>query len=382
MKNKPHDKIHHKKNNTASQGLSKRIHEIASDINNSASKKIINDINIMEVCGTHTMSIAKYNLRQLLPLNIHLISGPGCPVCVTPVNDIDWILEIINNYELSIFSFGDLVRVPGSRSTLMKEKSKGKKVNICYSPSSALDFAEENPGINVIFIAIGFETTIPLTSVIIKRAAEKNLKNFFIFCTHKIIPPALDILLSDENIKINGLLLPGHVSAIIGTKAYKFISEKYKIPGVVSGFEPLDILTSIKMILSQIEDSVSMVENEYIRVVKEEGNPFAIKEIYEVFELVDSIWRGLGNIAKSGLKIKEKYANYDAKIKFPIGKVNSREPGNCRCGDILKGAAVPFECELFAKACTPENPIGACMVSSEGTCAAYFKFERYRNEKL
>jgi hydrogenase expression/formation protein HypD len=353
------------------------IEGIISDINNLASKINGKKINIMEVCGTHTMAIAKNGLRQLLPSNINLISGPGCPVCVTPVSDIDWILGIINNYKITVFTFGDMIRVPGSRSSLILEKSLGKDITICYSPSDALDFAENNPDKNVIFIAIGFETTIPLSAVIIKRAAEKNLKNFFIFCTHKIIPPALDLLLQDKNIQIDGLLLPGHVSAIIGMKPYEFIPQKYDTPCVISGFEPIDILSSINMILKQIENLNSKVEIEYKRVVKKEGNPFAVQEIYDVFEPEDSKWRGLGDIAGSGLKIKDKYSKIDSKIKFHVDKIDSKESAGCECGNILKGIKNPFECKYFAKSCTPGSPIGPCMVSSEGTCAAYFKYERY-----
>ena len=353
------------------------IEEIILNINDLAGKINSRKLNIMEVCGTHTMSIAKNGLRQLLPSKINLISGPGCPVCVTPISDIDWILEIINKYKITVFTFGDMIRVPGSRSSLAMEKSAGKDITICYSPSDALDFAEKNPDKNVVFIAIGFETTIPLSAIIIKRATENNLKNFFIFCIHKIIPPALDLLIQDKNIQIDGLLLPGHVSAIIGMKPYEFIPQKYNIPCVISGFEPIDILSSINMILKQIESSNSKVEIEYKRVVKEEGNPFAVKEIYNIFKPEDSKWRGLGDITGSGLKIRDEYSQIDAKIKFYIDKIDSKEPKGCQCGNVLKGIKNPFECKYFAKSCTPDKPIGPCMVSSEGTCAAYFRYEQY-----
>lgn len=335
-------------------------------------------INIMEVCGTHTMEIARNGLKQLLPPEINLISGPGCPVCVTPINEIDNIIEILKDYDVSIFSFGDMIKVPGSSSSLAYEKSIGKDVVICYSPLYALEFAENNPDKNVIFIAIGFETTAPLSSVIVKRASDKKLRNFFIDCIHKIIPPALEVLLKDKEVRIDGLLLPGHVSAIIGSKPYSFVAEGYKIPGVISGFDPVGILQAIKMILIQIAQKKPKIEIEYKSVVKEEGNTVAVKQIHEVFQIQDSMWRGLGNIPKSGLKLKPDFSEFDAKLKFPTKKLNSMEPKGCECGNVLKGIKKPDECKLFAKSCTPDNPIGACMVSSEGTCAAYYKFYRIK----
>ena len=348
-----------------------RIGRLARDIDKKS-------INIMEVCGTHTMEIARNGLKQLLPPKINLISGPGCPVCVTPINEIDNIIEILKDYDVSIFGFGDMIKVPGSSSSLAYEKSMGKDVVICYSPLYALEFAENNPDKNVIFIAIGFETTAPLSSVIVKRASDKKLRNFFIYCTHKIIPPALEVLLKDKEVRIDGLLLPGHVSAIIGSKPYSFIAEDYKIPGVISGFAPEGILQAIKMILIQIAQKKSKIEIEYKSVVKEEGNTVAVNQIHEVFQIQDSVWRGLGNIPKSGLKLKPDFSEFDAKLKFPTKKLNSREPKGCECGNVLKGIKKPGECKLFAKSCTPDNPIGACMVSSEGTCAAYYKFYRIK----
>ncbi|MBU4292643.1 MAG: hydrogenase formation protein HypD, partial [Actinobacteria bacterium] len=321
---------------------------------------------------------ARNGLKQLLPPEINLISGPGCPVCVTPINEIDNIIEILKDYDVSIFSFGDMIKVPGSSSSLAYEKSIGKDVVICYSPLYALEFAENNPDKNVIFIAIGFETTAPLSSVIVKRASDKKLRNFFIYCTHKIIPPALEVLLKDKEVRIDGLLLPGHVSAIIGSKPYSFVAEDYKIPGVISGFDPVGILQAIKMILIQIAQKKPKIEIEYKSVVKEEGNTVAVKQIHEVFGAEDSMWRGLGSILKSGLKLKPDFSEFDAKLKFPTKKLNSMEPKGCECGNVLKGIKKPDECKLFAKSCTPDNPIGACMVSSEGTCAAYYKFYRIK----
>lgn len=336
----------------------------------------------MEVCGTHTMAISRYGLRQLIPENINLISGPGCPVCVTPAFDIDRIIGIARQYDVSIFTFGDLFRVPGTESSLYNEKSKGKDINICYSPADALDFARNNPERKVIFIAIGFETTIPLTSVIIKRAYQEKINNFYIYNTHKLVPEALELLLLDKEVEIDAFLCPGHVSAIIGSKPYNFIAEDYHIPCVISGFEPMDILESIATIIRQINKGISEVEIQYRRVVREEGNPAALKSIYEVFDKSDSVWRGLGNIPGSGLKLKKKFLKFDAKTYFTVKRFKSREPAGCECGDVLKGIKKPAECRLFSKICKPENPIGPCMVSSEGSCAAYYKYEKIKVQHL
>ncbi|MBN1299014.1 MAG: hydrogenase formation protein HypD, partial [Actinobacteria bacterium] len=324
-------------------------------------------LKIMEVCGTHTMSIAKNGLRQLLPENIDLISGPGCPVCVTPISEIDRIIEIIKNYDVSVFTFGDLMRVPGTYSTLQIEKSKGAEIKVCYSPSDVIDYALDNNSKKIIFIAIGFETTVPLTAVLIKKAFAKSIDNFFIYSTHKTVPAALDALLNDRDINIGGFLLPGHVSAIIGSKYYKDIPLKHRIPCAIAGFEPENILMSIISILKQIKKCDFKVDIIYKSVVKPEGNPVAQKYIYEVFEPADSEWRGLGNIAGSGLVLKDHYRSFDAKSAFPVGNIISSEPEGCDCGNVLKGIKKPSECMYFAKACTPGNPIGACMVSSEGT---------------
>ncbi len=335
-------------------------------------------INIMEVCGTHTMAISRNGLRQILPDQINLISGPGCPVCVTSSKDIDWMIEIIMNYPVTLFTFGDMIRVPGSASSLQFEKASGKDIRICYSPLDALDFAKNNPERDVIFIAIGFETTIPLTSVIVKRAYEENINNFYIFNIHKLVPPALELLLLDEEIKIDGFLCPGHVSAIIGSLPYEFIAAKYRIPCVISGFEPADIMESLDMLVRQYNSKKPAVEIQYKRVVTSSGNPTAVSMIDEIFEPCDSYWRGIGNLPGSGLKLREEYEGLDAMKKFPVGPISSKEPPGCQCGSVLKGIIKPFECKLFAKACKPENPIGPCMVSSEGSCAAYYKYERSR----
>ncbi|MCJ7727526.1 MAG: hydrogenase formation protein HypD, partial [Actinobacteria bacterium] len=265
--------------------MKKKIEELVEFLNKNKPGR---SINIMEVCGTHTMAISRYGLRQLIPENINLISGPGCPVCVTPIADIDWIIEIARQYDVSIFTFGDLFRVPGTESSLYNEKSKGKDINICYSPADVLNFAKNNPDKKVIFIAIGFETTIPLTSVIVKKAYKEKTSNFYIYNTHKLVPEALELLLADREVKIDAFLCPGHVSAIIGSKPYNFIAEDYHIPCVISGFEPMDILESIATIIRQINKGISEVEIQYRRVVREEGNPTAVKLMYEVFDKSDS----------------------------------------------------------------------------------------------
>ncbi|MBE0067627.1 hydrogenase formation protein HypD [Thermoanaerobacterium thermosaccharolyticum] len=328
-------------------------------------------IKIMEVCGSHTMAISKYGLRQILPPNIKLISGPGCPVCVTAQNEIDASISLASQ-GVTIATFGDLVRVPGNNSSLQEERAKGRDVRVFYSPLDALDYAMANPSKEVVFIGIGFETTIPSVALTIKEAYTKKIKNYSVYCLHKTMPKALEALVVNGS-DIQGFLLPGHVSAITGSTIYNFLVDKYKIGGVVSGFEASDILMSVVMILKNLEDP--KIEIQYKRVVKDDGNIEAQKLIEEVFEDSDAEWRGLGMIEGSGLKIREKYSEYDAEKKFNIKKPNSgTEIKGCRCGDVLKGIITPKQCPLFGKACTPLNPVGPCMVSSEGSCAAYYKY--------
>jgi len=339
----------------------------------------LSQINIMEVCGTHTMAIGKNGLRQVLPENINLISGPGCPVCVTSAADIDNIIELSDNPDNYIFSFGDMLKVPGSKSSLYEKRSQGAHIKICYTPLDALEFAKNNPEKNAIFIAIGFETTAPLTASLIKNASKKSINNFFIYNTHKLVPPALDFLLStNKKSKIDAFLCPGHVCAVIGSKPLGFISENYHKPAVISGFSAADILESIIMILKQIKNSSPSVEIQYNWVVKENGNPAAVEYINQVFDYHDSYWRGIGKINKSGLALKAEFKNFDIKSKFKIQENQSAEPKFCSCGMILQGEKKPYDCRLFGKSCTPDKPVGPCMVSSEGTCAAYFKYEKYK----
>ncbi|RLC49729.1 MAG: hydrogenase formation protein HypD [Candidatus Cloacimonadota bacterium] len=330
-------------------------------------------IKIMEVCGSHTMAIGHWGIRKLLPSSISLISGPGCPVCVTPASLID---ELIKLNDVTIAVFGDLLRVPGKDGTLEQARAKGLDVRIVYSPLEALKFAEDK---ETIFVGIGFETTIPGVAQTILEAQKRKLKKFSVFPAFKLVPPALDALLSSEEVAINGFLLPGHVSVVIGSDAYEFLPKKFEIGGVIAGFEPLDILQAVNILTEQIKENKPKIENEYNRVVSKTGNYQAQKVMNEVLQPQDALWRGIGWIPKSGLGIKKKYENFDASKKYHIELSESEETNGCKCGDVLKGTIIPPECSFFGKICTPENPLGPCMVSSEGSCAAYYKYETYEN---
>jgi len=333
-------------------------------------------INIMEVCGTHTMAIGKYGIRKLLPKNINLISGPGCPVCVTPEEYIDTAIELSKGKDIFISTFGDMMKVPGSFSSLEKERGSGAKIFVVYSPLDALKIAEMNKNKKVIFLSIGFETTTPLISQTLKIAKEEKIKNFFLLSGNKLIPPVMEFLLNEKDTEIDGFICPGHVSAIIGTEPYIKISEKFNVSCIISGFEPFDILISILLILKNIKEGKGKVINEYKRTVREEGNIKAKKAIYDTFDIVDSEWRGIGIVKDSGLKLNENFSDFDAEKEFGIKIKISGRKKSCICGEILKGKKNPFDCPLFEKVCNPENPIGPCMVSSEGTCSAYYKYER------
>lgn len=335
------------------------------------------NINIMEVCGTHTMSIFRYGIRDLLPQSVRLVSGPGCPVCVTPVSYIDAALVVAKKEDVIITTFGDLIRVPGSKGSLSGQKAKGADVRIVYSPLDSLVIARENPSKRVVFLSVGFETTTPICALTVLKAYNENITNFFMLPANKTMPEALKLLALDSTTEIDGYLYPGHVSAIIGTSLYREIAEKYGIPGVVAGFEPLDILHAILTMLELCEKPDKEVVNEYSRFVKKEGNPLALEKMYEVFGPVDSVWRGLGSIPGSGLAIKSKYEELDAWKVFGLSGEAGEEPKGCRCGEVLKGRILPLNCSLFGKTCMPDNPVGACMVSSEGTCAAYYRYNKF-----
>ncbi|MCX7747038.1 MAG: hydrogenase formation protein HypD [Clostridia bacterium] len=331
-------------------------------------------VTLMEVCGTHTMSIFRYGIRDLLPPNIRLVSGPGCPVCVTPGYFMDAAVSLCQREDVIIATFGDMMRVPGSETSLLKEKALGRDIRIVYSPLDSINIARENPGKKVVFLSIGFETTLPVIALSVIKAKEEGVYNYSILSSNKTIPEALKLLAGDKDIGVDGFLYPGHVSAIIGTSFYLEMAEKFKIPGVVAGFEPVDLLNAIIKLVQNINENQITVENLYSRFVTEEGNLLAKEKIYEVFEASDENWRGIGSIPGSGLKVKSQYAAFDAWKVFRIGQGEWKEPQGCLCGEVLKGKKTPKECKLFGKTCIPENPVGACMVSSEGTCAAYYKY--------
>ncbi len=331
------------------------------------------EISLMEVCGTHTMSIFRSGIKDLLPGNIHLIAGPGCPVCVTPVSDIDYMIALAKMNNTIIVTFGDMINVPGSHSSLKKEQAKGADVRVIYSPIQTLKIAEEFPRKKVILIGIGFETTIPLLASVVLEAIKKNLTNFYLLSLAKVMPPIIDNLLKEKEVKIDGIMCPGHVSTIIGTKPYQFIPDRYNIPCVIAGFEPTDILLGLYHLVRQKVKGIAQVENRYQRAVREEGNPIALNLITQVFSPVHSEWRGIGIVAESGLDLQPEFAHLNAR-NFCVSVAKPKEHALCRCGEVLRGIITPEQCPLFKKVCTPENPIGACMVSSEGTCAAYYKY--------
>lgn len=331
-------------------------------------------IRLMEVCGTHTMSIARNGIRQLLPQNIKLISGPGCPVCVTSQQEIDQFLKLAAYENVIITTFGDLMRVPGSYSTLQKERANGADIRVVYSTLDCLDIAEKNPEKQVVFLGVGFETTAPTIAAAILEASKKNLKNFSIISAHKVVPPALVALMENKNVAVNGFICPGHVSVIIGAKAYEPIAQNYHVPCVIAGFEPVDILQSIVMLVRQIEQGKGEVEIAYKRGVTYEGNKRAEEILNQVFQPCDTNWRGLGTIPQSGLKIRDEFEEFDAQNRFDLTVENVMEPKGCACGEVLSGIKNPIDCTLFGKTCTPDDPIGPCMVSTEGTCAAYYKY--------
>lgn len=329
---------------------------------------------LMEVCGTHTVAIARNGIRSLMPEGIRLASGPGCPVCVTSNHDIDKVIALARVPGVTITTFGDMTRVPGSTSSLLKEQADGADVQIVYSPLDALTFARENPDRQVVFVGVGFETTTPLVAMAIQRAKEAGLTNFSVYGAHKNMPGALEVIVNDPALEVSALILPGHVSTIIGAEPYRFLAEKYGIPGVITGFEPVDVLQGIAMIMRQLHEGRAEIEIAYARGVMPEGNPIALAAIDEVFETCDADWRGLGRIPGSGYRIREKYANFDAMRRFDPPVEPTVEHKGCRCGDVLRGVMAPDECPLFRTVCTPENPVGPCMVSSEGSCAAYYRY--------
>lgn len=333
-------------------------------------------IRIMEVCGTHTVAIFKHGIRELLPNTITLLSGPGCPVCVTSIIDLDKAIMLAGYNDVILVTFGDMMRVPGTFSSLEQEKANGRDIRVVYSCLDALEIAVKNPKKRVVFFGVGFETTSPSIASSIIEAKQRRIENFCVFSVHKLIPSALAALLSGGEVKVGGFILPGHVSTIIGSYPYEFIANDYHIPCVIAGFEPLDVLQSIYILVKQIEEASPKVEIQYRRSVRPEGNQQAMMLLYQVFEVSSSSWRGLGEIPNTGLRIREEYSQFDASRIFSLDIKPIQEDRGCVCGNILKGLISPYDCGLFAKHCTPQNPIGPCMVSSEGTCAAYYKYGR------
>jgi len=334
-------------------------------------------INIMEVCGTHTQSFFRFGLHKLLPANLNFIAGPGCPVCVSPQEYIDRAIKLAQNKEHLIITFGDMLRIPGTKSTLERERSEKGNVRVVYSALDALLIARQNPLKKVIFLAVGFETTAPTIALAMISAEREKLKNLFFYSSLRLIPPAMAALVKDKRLNLAGFLCPGHVSCIIGTKSYAFIPQRYKIGCCITGFEPLDILEGIYFLLQQISRHKPRVENQYMRVVTPQGNLKAKRIISKVFRVADANWRGLGKIPRSGLKIKDEFSKFDAEKEFSLSpglRVRTQGLRRCRCGDVLKGLILPSQCPLFSKTCKPEHPIGPCMVSNEGACHAYYKY--------
>lgn len=341
------------------------------------SEMVDRPIQLMEVCGTHTVAISRSGLRHQLPKNIRLLSGPGCPVCVTPVSIIDLCIELSHKENVDVFSFGDMLRVPGSNTSLQTAKLSGGKIHVVYSPLEALDYAKQHPNQEVIFIGVGFETTLPIIAATIVRAKSEHIVNFSVIPAGKLAPPAMAFLMEDPNVCIDGFICPGHVSSIIGSKPYEFLVERFKVPCVITGFTAQDVADGILMLVRQIQNNQPQVEIQYKRAVQEAGNPTAIDIQSQVFECIDAEWRGIGTIPQSGVSIRHEYENFDALIKFNLKiKANDFVPTGCQCGNVMQGRIVPNECPLFGNKCTPNEPIGACMVSSEGACAAYYRYEQ------
>jgi len=337
-----------------------------------------NPATVMEVCGTHTMAAARFGLKTLLPPGVKLISGPGCPVCVTAQADIDAFLAVGQEPGIILASFGDMLRVPGSRTSLEGLRAQGAAVQVVYSPLDAVELARQTPAKHVVFFGVGFETTMPASALAIKTAAAYGLDNFSVWCVHKTMPAALRALLASGEVRVSGLLCPGHVTTIIGAAAYDFIPAEFGLPCAVTGFEPIDMLLGLESILRQLKEGIPAVDNVYTRAVQVPANPRAQELLAEVFTLADAEWRGLGIIPGSGAGIRQAYAHFDARARFPQvwENLSPPPPSACRCGEVLRGVLAPVGCPLFAARCTPAHPLGPCMVSSEGACAAAYRYER------
>ena len=353
------------RDSTLARELAQRIHREAA-----------RPIKLMEVCGTHTMAIARHGIKSLLPENVKLISGPGCPVCVTPQSHIDRFIQLGRSPDTILTTFGDMIRVPGNDTTLEAERARGADVRVVYSPLDAIEIARENPEKRTIFFGVGFETTTPAMALAILEAKRMGLTDFGVLSAHKTIPPAMVALASDPDVALDGFICPGHVSSIIGSAAYEPVARDYAMPCVITGFEPLDILQAIHMLVKQAAENRAEVEVQYSRGVSTGGNLAALEAVHRVFEPADTEWRGLGVIPMSGLRLREEFAAFDADQFLPPSAEASSESEACDCGRILKGLMPPADCRAFGTACTPENPLGPCMVSSEGACAAEYRYSR------
>ncbi len=355
----------------AARGIVARITELAGE----------DSFKFMEVCGGHTHTIYRHGIEHVLPRSVELVHGPGCPVCVIPMGRVDDAIALAETPGVIFTSFGDMMRVPGGRGTLLEAKARGADVRFVYSPLDALQIAKENPTRQVVFFAVGFETTAPSTAVTLLAARQDDVRNFSVFSNHVMIVPPIKAILESPDLRLDGFLGPGHVSTVIGNHPYRFVSERYHKPLVTAGFEPLDILLAILMLLRQIREGRCEIENQYTRIVRDEGNPRALRMLAEVFELRPHFeWRGLGFISQSALRLRREFAPWDAELRYAVPGVRVADPKACQCGEVLKGVIRPWECKVFGTACTPETPIGTCMVSSEGACAAYYNFGRLHRE--
>ncbi len=351
------------RNNEASQGLITHINQTSK-----------NPVRFMEFCGGHTVAIFRFGIRQVLPKTIGMVSGPGCPVCVTATSDIDKVITLSRVPGVIVATFGDMLKIPSSRSSLQKARAEGADIRMVYSPLDALKIASENSDKSVVFLGVGFETTAPGVAASVVQAEGQKITNYYVLSQHKLSPPAIKAILESGEVKLSGLICPGHVSAITGSQAWEFIARDFGIPCVVSGFEPLDILQCVDMLVSQVEHKEAKVEIAYRRGVIREGNVYAQKLMDRVFEPCPANWRGLGLIPGSGLEFRGQYSHYDAEKKFDIKLEPSVEPKGCLCGEVLRGVKTPLECPLFRVVCNPESPVGPCMVSSEGSCSAYYLY--------
>ena len=353
------------------QQLKKEIHKLVKQIEVVKSRPL----QLMEFCGGHTHTIFRYGIEQLLPDCIEMVHGPGCPVCVLPMGRVDDCVSLAERPDVIFTTFGDAMRVPGSKKSLLEAKAEGADIRMVYSPLDALELARINPDRQVIFFALGFETTMPSTALTVIQAKAEGIRNFSLFCNHITTVPTIKAILDSPDMKIDGFLAPGHVSMVVGEEPFQFVAETYNKPIVITGFEPLDILQSIYMLLKQLAEGRCEVENQYARVVAKDGNSPGLNAIHEVFELREFFeWRGLGSIDHSGVKMREAFADFDAERKFQVANIKIADPKSCQCGEVLKGVIRPWECKVFGGACTPETPMGALMVSSEGACAAYYNF--------